>query len=126
MFVKIFAVLYELRLKRLEALSEEIHEAYRTTFHEYYRLIDEHAAIREEYSHIPKYLLSEAEKAHIGAAGGRQSEALAAMNEREKTAARIDLAVSRTKARAAYYAAKLSVMPSRELVVTARSVVALQ
>lgn len=122
MFVKIFAALYELRLKRLELLSEEIHTAYKEAFQKYYRLSDEYVEICAEYSHIPKYILSESEMAHIGAAGGRQSEALAVMNDRERVAAKIDRVVSRTRARVAYFATRPSTVPSRELVVTAGSV----
>lgn len=125
MFVKIFAVLYELRLERLEGLSGEAHRAYKNAFQECYKLSDEYAALCAEYENIPKYLWSEADQALIDAAGGRQLEAFAAMNDQEKVVTKIDRAVSRVRARLSYPAAKSSRVPapSHKLAITSRSVV---
>jgi hypothetical protein len=99
MFVKIFAVLYELHLNYLLKRSDVIHRRYKRAFLSYYKLHDEYVAICAEYSHMPACIVGEKEQAYIDAAGGRQSNANKEKNKREIAATKIDGLTSRARLR---------------------------
>lgn len=73
MFVKATVVLYELRLKRLKASHEVIHDAHRVAFGEFYSCSEELAAAEEHYNSLSSCVLRAAAKELIDAAGGRRS-----------------------------------------------------
>lgn len=127
LFVKFFAVLYELQLKRLEARSERVHKRYERAFKDYYALHDKCIAVCAEYSAIPRAILGGGELAYIDAAGGRQSKAYINMKKLEAAAAKIDCAVSRAARRARRAADRRVAVRSRTAAVSAsRATAALQ